>query len=281
MTRLKTEDLLPSMGNMRAYNEKMLQILGCGIHKLAAHALGIDEKLVMQALTQSTVGIIPISSGEGIISGFSQLLYEIACFLGCQTQILPPDKEGFAKAKADNYEIILWSDDDTYLAENLWYDFQAENGWATGLGYAAALDLLVSRYQYEKKVLVLGAGPVGRSASYALTRAGYTVVLCDTDLEKAQKHAQTLSRCIAVDLETIAQYAPYFCLLDATPADTQYCEKYLAKDACITAPCVPCHWEGKKEYYEKLWHDPLQLGTAIMLVSAITRTTNQVQSISG
>lgn len=276
MTRLKTEDLMPSMGNMCAYNEKMLQILGCGIHKLAAHALGLEEKFVVQAFKQSSVAIIPISSGEGIISGFSQLLYEIASFLGCKTEILAQDQKGFAEAKAKNYEIILWSDDDTYVAENLWYDFQAENGWATGLGYAAALDLLISRYQYEKKALVLGAGPVGSSASYALTRAGYAVVLCDKDLEKAQEHAQTLSRCIAVDLETIAQYAPYYCLLDATPADTKYCEKYLAENPCITAPCVPCHWEEKKEYHAKLWHDPLQLGTVIMLASAITRATNLV-----
>lgn len=274
MTRLKTEDLISSIGNMHAYNEKMIQILGRDIYGVAAYALGLEEKLVVQRLKQCSVGIIPISSGEGIISGFSRLLYEIAGFLGCKAQILSPDKEGFAEAKAHNCEIILWSDDDTYLAENLLHPFQAENGWATGLGYAFALDLMASRCQYEKKVLVLGAGPVGRSASYALSHAGYMVVLCDKDFEKAQNYAKTLPRCAAVDMETIADYSPYYCLLDATPADTRYSEKYLAKNPCISAPCVPCPWEEKKEYSAHLWHDPLQLGTVIMLVSAIMRKTN-------
>lgn len=274
MTRLKTEDLMPAMGNMQAYNEKMREILGVGIHGVAAHALGLEEKTVALALQASTVGIIPISSGEGLISGFSQLLFETASFLGCKTQILAQDQEGFAQAKRDNYEIILWSDDDSYWAENLPFAFHAENGWATGLGYAAALDLMISRCQYEKKVLVLGAGPVGRSAAYALCLAGYQVVLCDKEREKSVNYAKTLTNCMGVDLETIASCAPYSCMLDATPADTLYVEKYLTKNPCITAPCVPCPWVGRKEYAAKLWHDPLQLGTAIMLASAVTRTTN-------
>ena len=90
------------------------------------------------------LGIVPISSGEGIISGFSQLLFEIS-------------------------DILLWAYDDTFLAKNIKQHFTSENGWATGLGFAVALDLLASIHRYEKKVVVLGAGPVGRSAAQYLT----------------------------------------------------------------------------------------------------------------
>lgn len=269
MTRLTSEDLLSSLDNWTEYKNAVQEVLGCDIFTVLARAVNMDKGSLEQKFSACRVGIVPISSGEGIIGGFSELLAEICCFLGCSAEILSPDAKGFDEAEKEGFELILWADDDTFLAENKIHDFKAENGWATGLGYACALSILAERHAAEKKVLVLGAGPVGRAGAAYLASQGFSVYLCDTDLVKAQNHAEKLENCHAVLPEDLAACAPFGAVLDATPADTEYAERFLGENPCIAAPCVPCHWAGKKQYAKRFWHDPLQLGTAVMLASAL------------
>lgn len=270
MTRLTSEDLLSSLDNWAEYQNAVQEVFGCDIFTVLARAVNTDKNSLVQKFSRSRAGIIPISSGEGIIGGFSELLAEICRFLGCSAKILPADEKGFEEAEKEHFELILWADDDTFLAENKIHDFKAENGWATGLGYACALSILAERHAKEKKVLVLGAGPVGRAGAAYLSSQGFSVYLCDTDMAKARSHAQKLKNCHAVLPEDLAECAPFGAVLDATPADTEYAEGFLDENPCIAAPCVPCHWAGKKQYAKRLWHDPLQLGTAVMLASAVT-----------
>ncbi len=272
MTRLKAEDLHSSLANMVGYNEKMLQILGRGYLELASYALGIDAKIIREKTGFLRVGIVPVSSGDGIILGFSQLLSEISSFLGFESKILMPDDKGFLQAKEELYDIILWADDDTYLAENVQHSFAAENGWATGLGFAAALDCMRKINGSPQRAMVLGAGPVGASAAQYLDQRGYQVVLCDKEYEKSVYCARTLKNCLPVDWKELENFAPYHCVVDAAPSDTRYIEKYLAKNPCIAAPCVPCHWTENPQRFPMCYHDPLQLGTSVMLLSAAMLT---------
>ncbi|MFR7887989.1 MAG: hypothetical protein ACLU4B_05960 [Bilophila wadsworthia] len=58
------------------------------------------------------------------------------------------------------------------------------------------------------------------------------------------------------------------CLLDAAPTNDFFPLDRLAAGACISAPCVPCIWTLRAPEGASVWHDPLQLGTAVMLLAA-------------
>ena len=133
------------------------------------------------------VGAIPISSGEGLIGGFADSLASIAGHLGFEA--------GFQLAKSGGFDLFIWADDDTYLAENILTGTVGENGRATGRGFATALIRMAARKRLGKRALVLGAGPVGCAGAETLALAGYEVFLCDMDGEKARAACGALSGC--------------------------------------------------------------------------------------
>ena len=64
------------------------------------------------------------------------------------------------------------------------------------------------------------------------------------------------------------QNSVFECLLDAAPTNDFFPLDRLAAGACISAPCVPCIWALRAPEGASVWHDPLQLGTAVMLLAA-------------
>ena len=72
--------------------------------------------------------------------------------------MLPADVPGFQLAKSGGFDLFIWADDDTYLAENIIPGTVGENGRATGRGFATALIRMAARKRLDKRALVLGAG---------------------------------------------------------------------------------------------------------------------------
>lgn len=268
MTRLREADLAGQAGDWAAYARRMRENLAVELPELCARALDLPGDMVRRQLAAARVGIVPVSSGEGRIGGFAELLAATAAFLGCPAHILPPDAAGFAQARAGACDILLWADDETYLAENLRDGGRAENGWATGRGFAAALDSMACRHALERRALVLGAGPVGCSAAAWLGGHGYAVFLCDTVPGRAQARAAGLPTCTGLEPAALAALPPFACLLDATPTGACFPRERLTHGACVSAPGVPCRWPGRLPDARRFWHDPLQLGTAVMLAAA-------------
>ena len=57
-------------------------------------------------------------------------------------------------------------------------------------------------------------------------------------------------------------------ILKAAPTNDFFPLDRLAAGACISAPCVPCIWTLRAPEGASVWHDPLQLGTSVMLLAA-------------
>ena len=127
---------------------------------------------------------------------------------------------------------------------------------------------MAARKGLEKRALVLGAGPVGRAGAETLARAGYEVFLCDLDGEKARAACGALSGCTPCVPDDLSGLPLFGCLLDAAPTNDFFPLDRLAAGACISAPCVPCIWALRAPEGASVWHDPLQLGTAVMLLAA-------------
>lgn len=291
MTRLKADDIV-AMSAWPEYERRLSACTGESLFSLAARTVGLTPEVVAQGIHGLRVAAVPISSGEGRISGFAESLALIAAQLDFTAAVMVPDEAGFVQARREGYDLVIWADDDTYLAENLHSGFQAENGRATGAGFATALLCLrrIASMQtttdVKSPVVILGCGPVGLSGARTVLASGADVVLCDLDTGKARQSAELLYAetgreagwCTAADLSSASEEIPVFslsgsraqtlprmtCLLDAAPTDGCFPLARLEAGACIAAPCVPCSWPASF----RLWHDPLQLGTAVMLLAA-------------
>ena len=141
-------------------------------------------------------------------------------------------------------------------------------GCLESLASATALIRMAARKRLEKRALVLGAGPVGCAGAETLALAGYEVFLCDMDGEKARAACGALSGCTPCTPDGLSGLPLFECLLDAAPTNDFFPLDRLAAGACISAPCVPCIWTLRAPEGASVWHDPLQLGTAVMLLAA-------------
>ena len=195
MTRLTENDIAGIEAEWATYERRLEELTGDDLLTLAARTLGIDPETARSGVRELRVGAIPISSGEGLIGGFADSLASIAGHLGFEADVLPADVPGFQLAKSGGFDLFIWADDDTYLAENILTGTVGENGRATGRGFATALIRMAARKRLDKRALVLGAGPVGCAGAETLALAGYEVFLCDMDGEKARAACGALSGC--------------------------------------------------------------------------------------
>ncbi len=272
MTRLAENDLVAIDASWHAYETQLKTQTDMDLYAVANSALGMPSKPPRSVLASLRVGVIPISSGEGVILGFAESLVSIAQHLGFQAHCLPPDEAGFQKGRAHD-DILLWADDTQFFAENVHTKKSVENGWATGRGFAAVLHTMNKQQKtFEKRALVLGAGPVGQAAATFLSEHNYALTLCDLIVSKAQTLCRQLPNAQACLPEALPTLPPFSNVLDAAPTHTCFPHDLLTACACVAAPCVPCLWSEvplRVGYNLNLWHDPLQLGTAVMLLGAV------------
>ena len=104
---------------------------------------------------------VPVTSGKGVITSFSQTLVAIAAYLGFSAEVTTQyDVAGIAEAYQKRFDIVLAADDNTFCAINTRSGAVVDNIEATGRGFAHALAGLAGGLA-GKPVLVLGCGPVG------------------------------------------------------------------------------------------------------------------------
>lgn len=219
MTRLTENDIAGIEAEWATYERRLEELTGDDLLTLAARTLGIDPETARSGVRELRVGAIPISSGEGLIGGFADSLASIAGHLGFEADVLPADVPGFQLAKSGGFDLFIWADDDTYLAENILTGTVGENGRATGRGFATALIRMAARKRLDKRALVLGAGPVGCAGAETLALAGYEVFLCDMDGEKARVACGALSGCTPCTPDDLSGLPLFECLLDAAPTN--------------------------------------------------------------
>jgi pyrrolysine biosynthesis protein PylD len=232
---------------------------------------GLDIKELCKALYGTfpygeKVGIVPVTSGNGIIGNFSASLHAITQYFGFESFVTNmPDVSGYYEAVQKGAGIILMADDYTFLAHNLKNGKIANNQPCTGIVYAE----IASRYLRtdSKDVLVVGLGKVGFPGASHLVKKGFRVYGYDADKNLLEKAVSDLG-ITPLDLANPKNFSIIF---EATPCADTIPEAVISENCIISTPGIPCaiSEEIRKKYKVELIMEPLGIGTASMLYSVL------------
>ncbi len=273
MTRLTAADLRGIPEGLDDYDRELAARTGCSLRELACRAAGLEEQRLAELAREARVAVVPLDAGQGVLPGFAEAVRSVATHLGFPAWVTAaPDAGGLAEAYRGGAGILVTADDANFIAVNLRTRGVAQNNQATALGFVTVLDLLAGGLA-GRGALVLGCGPVGREAAHCLLARGARVSLCDVRPERAQEAASELAAvsrvCVEEDLEQAL--LRYRLLFDATPAPGFIRERHIRPDTRIAAPGVPLGLSAGalRAVARRVVHDPLQIGTAVMLVEAV------------
>jgi pyrrolysine biosynthesis protein PylD len=274
VTRLRTDDIKYITGRLSEYDTELELKTGCSLRGLACNAAGIKENDIDNKLKNVMVGVIPITSGKGIICGFCEAVKSIITHIGCNAFITKTsDVAGLAEAFENNADIILLSDDERFVAIHALSNQVIDNAVATAKGYAAGLNLMADGLN-EKKVLVIGGGPVGSSTTEALSISGAHVSVYDINSSRCYEISESIKQSLKKEIEIVKELdtalSSTHLIVDATPAANIINEHHIGSRTYICAPGVPIglDFEAQSKISNRLLHDPLQIGVATMVARA-------------
>ncbi len=269
MTRLKSEDVSSIPALMGTYNAELSRKTGQGLSEIAASASGASTGDINPR--QFKVGVVPLTCGEGVISGFSQAVAGIISYLGFEVFVTDkPDAGGLAQAVSKGAGIIFQADDLRFVAVNLRNGKTTDNSDATGRAFAAALSFMCGGFP-GKQVLIVGAGQVGCSAATAMGGQGAKLFVYDIDQKASRKLAKnvekTTGKLVTVESNLEDALLQHHIIFDACPVHGFIKEQYLSSETLIAAPGVPLGVDPNCRLLveERTIHDSLQLGVATML----------------
>ncbi|MBM9615898.1 3-methylornithyl-N6-L-lysine dehydrogenase PylD [Desulfobulbus rhabdoformis] len=270
MTRLKSADVEHLGGELCCYHKQLQQNLGMTLAELACRAAGVAPELVPQT-ANFRVAAVPITSGEGVITHFSESLAAISTSLGFSAEVTKQtDIAGLAEAYQGNFDIVLTSDDDLFCAINLKQGRVIDNSIATARGFVHGLAALAGGLR-EKPVLVLGCGPVGLAGIEAIIELGGKVSVFDPRPERCQ---EAVARFAGAHIQVAATreeaLGSHSLIFEATPVANTVDVASITSQTCMAAPGVPCGTteEAAAALGSRLLWDPLQIGVATMLMAA-------------
>jgi pyrrolysine biosynthesis protein PylD len=281
MTRLTQNDIKTIPDMLDTYDDKLLSITGLNLAGIACRAFGLARSAFTEFAAGIRVGVIPITWGQGMISGFSETVQAIIEHLGFTAFVThETDVAGLSETAVRGADMILLSDDEDFQAIHLKAGISVHNSTATGQVFAAGLDLMAQGIK-GKKALVVGCGPVGQKAGQELLQRGARLAMVDVDLEKTCHVAQVLTKQLntAVSVVTDIEQAltEYEHILDASPAADIIDVQHVIGNTLISAPGVPLGLtpQAVQAASGRLLHDTLQLGVAAMMAAIIKKLNVQ------
>jgi 3-methylornithyl-N6-L-lysine dehydrogenase len=236
--------------------------IGVGLKGLAEASVGtwgIDASMWK-------VAAVPITSGEGSIGSFSRSVGAIAFHVGFRSLVTQgTDVTGLQEAMGECADIVILADDLRFVALNVRNGRCAENGACTAMGYVKALEL-ASKGVSGREVLVIGAGEVGSHAIEILVSSGAVVKVVEPDPKRAERASCRFGVEMVPGLEDGVR--THDLILNASPARIR--SDWIAKGTVISSPGVPFSYDDAALAKANIIHDPLQIGTAVMLLGAAT-----------
>jgi pyrrolysine biosynthesis protein PylD len=274
MTRLRTEDIKHIPQELKVYDQQLLDKTGNTLKGIASHAVDLPDNEFKEIVKSFKVCVIPLTCGQGVINRFSATVSGIISHLGFHSFVARhSDVAGIAEAFEKKSDIILLADDNRFVAINVHTKYVSDNIEMTAKGFVAGLDLMATGLK-GKNVLVLGCGEVGCCAAKMLVNMGVLVFVCDIDPELAstlQKEiADVLKTNIEIDDDWRSTPGKYQYIIDATPAVDLASASLITPETYVAVPGVPCGLssEARKKLSNRYLHDPLQIGTAVMVIDA-------------
>ena len=261
MTRLTDDDVRSISDTLDELDAMLREKAGRGLKSIACEAAGIPENMIDPRIFE--IAVVPITSGLGVITRFSESVRDACKWLGFDSYVTDgTDVTGFADAVDRKASIIFMADDYQYIAYNTAAKRQADNSTGTAMGYVACLDASAKGVR-GKEVLVLGAGRVGSRAARLLTDKGARVVIADVDVPKAQAVAASIPG-VTVAEDIPAAISSHDLILNASPAHVD--SGLIREGAIISSPGVPHTFDDAAYAKATVIHDPLVIGTAAMLM---------------
>jgi pyrrolysine biosynthesis protein PylD len=275
MTRLTTNDIATITEELQAYDSELRSKTGCTLYGIACKAAGIHEPQLKNSSADLLVGVVPITFGNGIISGFCEAVAGIVSHAGCRAFVAQTaDVAGISEAVNKQADILMFADDDRFVALNMSSRVVVDNAEATAGGYVAGLDLMAGGLK-DKDVLVIGCGPVGSYATEVLAKLESRVSVYDVDTYRSMGLADRLSQLLNAGIEIVKDIESalinHQLIVDATPAADIIKAHCVTSETYISAPGVPLGLDGdaQAKVNNRLLHDPLQIGVATMVACAL------------
>jgi len=275
MTRLTTADIRSIPEYMEPYDAELVRKTGLNLKGIACRTWGVSEADFEKKTATTTVAVIPVSWGQGVIQGFSEAVEAIVRHLGLDVFITrEKNVNGLYEAAARKADIVMLSDDDQFAAIHLRTGKSVDNSKATGKIFAEGLGLMAGGLE-KRTAVVVGCGPVGGSAALKMLTLGAKLVIVEIELEKAYRFVRDAGlesddRVTIVDnIEGVMEKSGL--ILDASPAANIIARENLATGAMVAAPGVPMGLT-KRAYLsmgDRVLHDPLQLGVAAMVAAVL------------
>jgi 3-methylornithyl-N6-L-lysine dehydrogenase len=273
LTRLIAEQVRAIPGNLEVFDRELKKKTGSSLLELAVDAAGRGADQIRPA--SYTVAIIPVTAGLGKIEGFTDAIQAIAAYLGFKTFVTSAtDVAGLVEAYRSEADMLMLADDQIYAAVNLHTRVVAGNDQATAAGFTATLKKMAGTLK-GKEVLLIGAGTLGIEAAKALLKEDATLIVLDLIKKREKSLAANFSKAeqqrVITGLNLKQSLSRVNLVFEASPGDAFIKADWLAKDTAVVAPGLPLGLDpGAATRVEgKLIHEPLQIGTAVMLFQAL------------
>jgi pyrrolysine biosynthesis protein PylD len=267
MTRLTEADVTTLTEELTTVEERLREATGMGLRDLALRAVTQEDRCVQ--LHGARVAAVPISSGQGVIPGFSACVVATLLHLGCDAWMTAqPDVSGIQAAVAAGAEVLFLADDHRFVALNVTNGSTVDDDPATADGYVTALEAAAGGLA-EREVLVLGLGPVGRAAVRRLTAHGATVLVAEPDAERVDA-----AEAVGLEFELVSLadgLARCDLFFDASPAEDVIDVGDLRPGAIAAVPGMPSAFTAaaQESLGVRHMHEPLALGVAVMAAHAL------------
>ncbi len=267
MTRLTEADVADLTSELVAVEDRLRDATGLGLRDLALRTVVDDQRCVQ--LHGARVAAVPISTGQGVITGFSACVVATLLHLGCDAwATTQPDVRGIQAAVGAGAQVVFLADDHRFIALNVTKGRSTDDDPATADGYVTALDA-ASGGLAGREVLVLGLGPVGRAAVRRLTArdAGVLVVEPDAERVAAAREVGLLFEETGLT-EGLARCDLVF---DACPAAGIIDVADVRPGMIAAVPGMPSAFTAAAQEVLGVthMHEPLALGVAVMVARAL------------
>ena len=214
MTRLTETDVTALTRDLEAFESRLLEATGLGLRDLALRTVTDGDRCVQ--LHGARIAAVPMSSGDGVIPGFSACVVATLLHLGCDAWMTTqPDVRGIQAAVAQGATVLFLADDHRFVALNLTKACSVDDDPATADGYVTALETAAGGLE-GRDVLLLGLGPVGRAAARRLASRGAKVLVVEPDQERVEAAREVGLAFETTDLA--GGLARCDLIFDATPA---------------------------------------------------------------
>jgi 3-methylornithyl-N6-L-lysine dehydrogenase len=267
VTRLTPDDVRTLVERLRVFETGLKAVCALDLRDLATRTVAQPPMCIPFVGTR--VAAVPITSGQGVISGFCECVATVLQHLGCDAWVTAQaDVRGVQEAVNGGAEVVFVADDHRFIALSLTKARCVDNDPATAEGYAMALEASVGSL-LATEVLLLGLGPVGRAAARRLVSRGAVVKVVEPDQERLQAALD-----VGLALEPVALadgLARCDLIFDATPAVGLIDVADVRAETVAAVPGMPSAFTAAAQVAlgPRHIHEPLAIGVAVMAARAL------------